>query len=174
MHFLDRGLLHAGKLHTQVFMTVGCRLSLRSFSVAIMNYLIFYFSIFLRIRLQSRNLLPSFMPSLWHWLWLWLLPWVMRVNKWGVWTSYYSGATEIRRLWRYQRSNQNPYIEEEQTTQWLLTWSLLFIFCSLFLLTLINVVLCIFIYFLPRDCLSILIYDFLPDIRNLIFCNQFD
>ena len=22
------------------------------------------------------------------------------------------------RVWRYQRSNQNPYIEEEQTTQW--------------------------------------------------------
>jgi len=25
----------------------------------------------------------------------------------------------IRRVWRYQRGNQNPYIEEEQTTQWL-------------------------------------------------------
>jgi hypothetical protein len=25
---------------------------------------------------------------------------------------------QIRRAWRYQRSNQNPYIEEEQTTQW--------------------------------------------------------
>ena len=24
-----------------------------------------------------------------------------------------------RRVWRYQRVNQNPYIEEEQTTQWL-------------------------------------------------------
>jgi len=24
----------------------------------------------------------------------------------------------IRRLWRYQRGNQNPYIEEEQITQW--------------------------------------------------------
>ena len=23
----------------------------------------------------------------------------------------------IRRVWRYQRGNQNPYIEEEQTTQ---------------------------------------------------------
>jgi len=23
-----------------------------------------------------------------------------------------------RRVWRYQRCNQNPYIEEEQTTQW--------------------------------------------------------
>jgi hypothetical protein len=23
-----------------------------------------------------------------------------------------------RRAWRYQRGNQNPYIEEEQTTQW--------------------------------------------------------
>jgi len=24
----------------------------------------------------------------------------------------------IRRVWRYQRGNQNPYIEEERTTQW--------------------------------------------------------
>jgi hypothetical protein len=24
----------------------------------------------------------------------------------------------IRSPWRYQRGNQNPYIEEEQTTQW--------------------------------------------------------
>jgi hypothetical protein len=24
----------------------------------------------------------------------------------------------IKRVWRYQRGNQNPYIEEEQTTQW--------------------------------------------------------
>jgi len=23
-----------------------------------------------------------------------------------------------RRVWRYQRGNQNPYIEEEQITQW--------------------------------------------------------
>ena len=26
--------------------------------------------------------------------------------------------TNARRVWRYQRGNQNPYIEEEQTTQW--------------------------------------------------------
>jgi ribosomal protein RSM22 (predicted rRNA methylase) len=24
----------------------------------------------------------------------------------------------LRRVWRYQRGSQNPYIEEEQTTQW--------------------------------------------------------
>jgi len=24
----------------------------------------------------------------------------------------------IRRVWRYQRGNQNPYIEEKQITQW--------------------------------------------------------
>jgi hypothetical protein len=24
----------------------------------------------------------------------------------------------VRRIWRHQRGNQNPYIEEEQTTQW--------------------------------------------------------
>ena len=26
--------------------------------------------------------------------------------------------TLLRRVWRYQRSNQNPYIDEEQKTQW--------------------------------------------------------
>jgi hypothetical protein len=25
---------------------------------------------------------------------------------------------DVRRVWRYQRVNQDPYIEEEQTTQW--------------------------------------------------------
>ena len=31
----------------------------------------------------------------------------------------YNACTYIwRRIWRYQRDNQNPYIEEEQTTQW--------------------------------------------------------
>ena len=35
----------------------------------------------------------------------------------------YCGNTTLnirytRRVWRYQRGNQNPYIEEEQTTQW--------------------------------------------------------
>ena len=27
-------------------------------------------------------------------------------------------AEIVKRVWRYQRGNQNPYIEEEQTTQW--------------------------------------------------------
>ena len=26
---------------------------------------------------------------------------------------------DVRRVWRYQRGNENPYIEEEQTTKWL-------------------------------------------------------
>jgi len=30
----------------------------------------------------------------------------------------YSKTCLIWRVWRYQRGNQNPYIEEEQTTQW--------------------------------------------------------
>jgi len=28
-------------------------------------------------------------------------------------------SSTVRRVWRYQRGNQNPYFEEEQTTQWL-------------------------------------------------------
>jgi hypothetical protein len=31
-----------------------------------------------------------------------------------IWVNY----SVTRRVWRYQRDNQNPYIEEEQTTQW--------------------------------------------------------
>jgi hypothetical protein len=27
-------------------------------------------------------------------------------------------VTDGRRVWKYQRGNQNPYFEEEQTTQW--------------------------------------------------------
>jgi hypothetical protein len=27
-------------------------------------------------------------------------------------------SVTLRSIWRYQRSNQNPYIEEEQTRQW--------------------------------------------------------
>jgi len=30
----------------------------------------------------------------------------------------YLFLTILRRVWRYQRCNQNTYIEEEQTTQW--------------------------------------------------------
>ena len=31
----------------------------------------------------------------------------------------FSFAVFLRRVCKYQRGNQNPYIEEEQTTQWL-------------------------------------------------------
>ena len=33
-------------------------------------------------------------------------------------TLSYMNCRHIRRVWRYQRGNQNPYIEEQQTTQW--------------------------------------------------------
>ena len=32
--------------------------------------------------------------------------------------NHFSHICYIRRVWRYQRGNQNLYIEEEQTTQW--------------------------------------------------------
>ena len=35
----------------------------------------------------------------------------LRRQRWAV-------VAFIDRAWRYQRGNQNPYIEEEQTTQW--------------------------------------------------------
>ena len=38
-------------------------------------------------------------------------------NKW--WCLFPTSFWNIvKRVWRYQRSNQNPYIEEKQTTQW--------------------------------------------------------
>ena len=39
--------------------------------------------------------------------------WENVLVKNSYWTVY-----KRRRVWRYQRGNQNPYIEEEQTTQW--------------------------------------------------------
>jgi hypothetical protein len=37
-------------------------------------------------------------------------------DNWFVNNRDFQGSN--RRVWRYQRVNQNPYIEEEQTTQW--------------------------------------------------------
>ena len=34
------------------------------------------------------------------------------------WQRVVARQTGWRRFWRYQRCKQNPYIEEEQTTQW--------------------------------------------------------
>jgi hypothetical protein len=34
------------------------------------------------------------------------------------WKHLITGVVVLRRVWRYQSGNQNPYIEEEQTTQW--------------------------------------------------------
>jgi len=40
----------------------------------------------------------------------------------GFWLSFWYLQILLlnisRRVWRYQRGNQNPYIKEEQTTQW--------------------------------------------------------
>jgi hypothetical protein len=47
--------------------------------------------------------------------WLRRLTLVWRVES-GLLSVFFS--LFVRRVWRYQRGNQNPYIEEEQTTQW--------------------------------------------------------
>jgi hypothetical protein len=39
--------------------------------------------------------------------------WIPLCLMWPLYTGF-----RLRRGWRYQRGNQNPYIEEEQTTQW--------------------------------------------------------
>ena len=39
------------------------------------------------------------------------------INIWLI-HYVYAECLYLRRVWRYQRGNQNPYIEEEQTTQW--------------------------------------------------------
>jgi hypothetical protein len=37
----------------------------------------------------------------------------------NIWNNKCSNNSHIiRRVWRYQRGNQNPYIEEKQSTQW--------------------------------------------------------
>jgi len=40
-----------------------------------------------------------------------------RLPIWYSKSSIYTGCFDLRRAWRYQSGNQNPYIEE-QTTQW--------------------------------------------------------
>ena len=50
---------------------------------------------------------------------------VIRINR-NIGDNVYNGtevivmlaAIMLRRVWRYQRGHQNPYIGEEQTTQW--------------------------------------------------------
>ena len=32
--------------------------------------------------------------------------------------NYHGRDRVLRRAWRYQRGNQNPYIEDEETIQW--------------------------------------------------------
>jgi len=39
-----------------------------------------------------------------------------RIDMWGRSWNWFDLLA--RRAWRYQRGNQNPYIEEEQTIQW--------------------------------------------------------
>jgi hypothetical protein len=46
--------------------------------------------------------------------WYVLLYITMSFTNWGLHFVQFA----IRRVWRYKRGNQNPYIEEEQTTQW--------------------------------------------------------
>ena len=43
-----------------------------------------------------------------------------KTKDWAKQTPLKSGGNsrKVRRVWRYQRGNQKPYIEEEQTTQW--------------------------------------------------------
>ena len=36
----------------------------------------------------------------------------------GFWRRVTEWEKRVRKVWRYQRGNQNPYIEDEQTTQW--------------------------------------------------------
>jgi hypothetical protein len=50
------------------------------------------------------NVTPNKIPELWTFIW-----------SFCTWQNV---VTVQRRVWRYQRGNQNPYIEEEQTTQW--------------------------------------------------------
>ena len=60
----------------------------------------------------------------------WDLDWTIKILSYLIYTIYTPLNTclmyvprfvlldKVRRVWRYQRGNHNPYIEEEQTTQW--------------------------------------------------------
>jgi hypothetical protein len=54
-------------------------------------------------RIKSRQFMHK-IPELWTFIW-----------SFCTWQNV---VTVQRRVWRYQRGNQNPYIEEEQKTQW--------------------------------------------------------
>jgi hypothetical protein len=64
--------------------------------------------------LGSFGLLPyevGICPTL-HWI---PCSWLLRCKYQLSWQG---SKIYLRRVWRYQKGNQNPYIEEEQTTQW--------------------------------------------------------
>ena len=67
--------------------------------------------------LWHRNTLRTAIKALF--LWYFYIPvfhWIpseLHLNN-----IHFSLLMSSRRVWRYQRSKQNPYIEEEQTTQW--------------------------------------------------------
>ena len=54
------------------------------------------------------------------------VPWEIHrpvASHWQTWSHNAVSSTpqherDIKRVWRYQRGNQNPHIDEEQTTQW--------------------------------------------------------
>jgi hypothetical protein len=46
-----------------------------------------------------------------------VLPSTIKQKSTTVFINILKNKADSRRVWRYQRDNQNPYIEEEQTTQ---------------------------------------------------------
>jgi hypothetical protein len=52
-----------------------------------------------------------------HTKWYCMLPTIKQIFGIAI-LWYWVYIINIRRVWRYQRCNQNPYIEEEQTIQW--------------------------------------------------------
>ena len=43
---------------------------------------------------------------------------VSAIDRYRKMSHFKSMKRKLRRVWRYQKGNQNPYSEEEQTTQW--------------------------------------------------------
>ena len=73
-----------------------------------------------------------------HWGMIGFRHWGMiqiKKQQQGVRSGFHRGKQKClysvyRQIWRYQRGNQNPYIEEEQTTQWIIYLSFFLLFSS--------------------------------------------
>ena len=103
IYMLRRGwLVHIYVLNTQTYMYLSCEFNL-------------FLNVFLKVKFTLKEMLNSYncevidhqCSNFLFWFWQFLLLVLISRVRYFVW-----------RVWRYQMGNHNPYIEEEQKTQW--------------------------------------------------------